>query len=74
MCSRDVFEKTTVTLLSERFEYFFNQVFRSISSVNLMNGCSTISMKELSIILPDEAVDMEAIIFRRLDNIVGEGM
>jgi NRPS condensation-like uncharacterized protein len=74
MCSRDVFEKTTVTLLSERFEYFFNQVFRSISSVNLMNGCWTILMKELSIILPNEAADMEAIIFRRLDNIVGEGM
>jgi hypothetical protein len=74
MCSRDVFEKTTVTLLTERFEYFFDQVFRSSSNVSLMNGCSTILMKELSIILPDEAVDMEAIIFRRLDNIVGEGM
>jgi hypothetical protein len=74
MCSRDIWDKTTVTLLSQRFEYFFDQIFRINSSVSLMDDYKIISMKKLSIILPEEAEEMEAIIFRRLDNMVSEGM
>jgi non-ribosomal peptide synthetase component F len=74
ICSQDIFDKTSVALLSQRFEYFFDQIFRINSSVSLRDDCSTISMKKLSIILPEEATEMETTIFRRLDNIVGEGM
>jgi hypothetical protein len=74
ICSQDIFDKTTVAVLSQRFQYLFDQIFRINSNVSLRNDCSTILMKKLSIILPEEAAEMEAIIFRRLDNIVGEGM
>jgi hypothetical protein len=72
MCSRDTVDKTTVALLSERFEYFFNQIFGSSFSVSLMDDCM-ISMKKLSVILPEEAAEMEATIFRRLENTIKEG-
>jgi hypothetical protein len=74
MCSQDIFDITTVTLLRQRFEYFFDQIFRTSSSASLMNDCMIMSMKKLSIMLPEEAAEMEAIIFRRLENIVEEGM
>jgi non-ribosomal peptide synthetase component F len=73
ICSQDIFDKTSVALLSQRFEHFFNQVFRSSCSASLMNDCM-ISMKELSIILPEEVAEMEATIFRRLENTIKEGM
>jgi hypothetical protein len=73
MCSRDIVDKTTVVLLSQRFEYFFNQIFGNSCSANLMDDCM-ISMKKLSVILPEEAAEMEAIIFRRLGNTVKEGI
>ncbi len=73
ICSQDIFDKTSVVLLSQRFEYFFNQIFRSSCSASLMNDCM-ISMKKLSIILPEEVAEMEATIFRRLENTIKEGM
>jgi hypothetical protein len=73
ICSQDIFDETTVVLLNQRFEYFFHQVFQISPSVSLMDD-SMISINELSLILPTEAAEMEATIFRRLDNIGGEGM
>jgi hypothetical protein len=72
ICSQDIFDETTVVLLNQRFEYFLDQVFQISPIVSLMNDCM-ISMKKLSIILPEEAAEMEATIFRRLETIVGEG-
>jgi hypothetical protein len=73
ICSQDLFDKTTVALLSQRFEYFFGQIFGIDSSANLIDD-SMISINKLSVILPEEAAEMEAIIFRRLENTVKEGM
>jgi aryl carrier-like protein len=73
MCSRDIVDKTTVALLSQRFEYFFNQIFGSSCGVSLMDDCM-ISMKKVYVILPEEAAEMGAMIFHRLENIVEEGM
>jgi hypothetical protein len=73
MCSRDIVDKTTVAVLSQRFEYFFNQIFGNSCSASLMDD-RMISMKELSVILPEEAAEMKAGIFRRLENIGEEGM
>jgi non-ribosomal peptide synthetase component F len=73
VCSRDIFDTTTVAILSQRFEYFFNQVFGISSDVSLMDDCM-ISIKKLSVILPEEAAEMQTKIFRRLENTVNEGM
>jgi hypothetical protein len=73
MCSHDIFYKTTAVMISQRFEYFLNQIFGIISNLSLMEDCM-ISIKKLSVILPGEAAEMETGIFRRLENIVKEGM
>jgi hypothetical protein len=73
ICSQDIFDKTTVALLSERFEYLFDQIFRTIWDMNLMDD-SMISINKLSVILPEEAEEMEGIVFRRLENTATEGM
>jgi hypothetical protein len=73
VCSQDIFDETTVVLLNQRFEYFFDQVFQISPSISLMDD-SMRSINKLSIILPNEAAEMEATTFHRLDNIVGEGM
>ncbi len=73
ICSQDIFDKTSVALLSQRFEYFLDQIFRSSYRVRLMNDCM-ISINKLSIILPEEAAEMEATIFRRLEYTEKDGM
>jgi hypothetical protein len=73
VCSRDIFDTTTVAILSQRFEYFFDQVFGISSGLSLMDDCM-ISIKKLSVILPEEAAEMQTKIFRRLENTVNEGM
>jgi hypothetical protein len=73
ICSQDIFDKPSVSLLSQRFEYLFNQIFGIGSNVSLMDDCM-IAMKKLSIILPEEVAEMEATMFRRLKNTIKEGM
>jgi hypothetical protein len=72
-CSRDIFDKTTVTLLSHRFEYFLSQIFRISSSASVIDDCM-LSMRKLSVILPEEAAEMESMVFRRLQNTIKKGM
>jgi hypothetical protein len=73
ICSQDLFDKTTVALLNQRFQYFLNQIFGSNLSSSLMDNCM-IRINKLSVILPAESAEMESIIFRRLENTVKEGM
>jgi hypothetical protein len=73
VCSRDIFDKTTVALISQRFEYLFDQIFGTNLDMNLRDDCM-ISINKLSVILPEEAEEMEGIVFRRLENTANEGM
>ncbi|CAF4002682.1 unnamed protein product [Adineta steineri] len=73
ICSHDLFEKSTISKLAQRFEYMFEQVFQTQSSnIPVMNVSSSIN--KLSLILSDEAQEMELVVFLRLENIVNEGM
>jgi NRPS condensation-like uncharacterized protein len=73
VCSHDLFEQATVEKLAQRFQYLFEQLFQTNSSTTLMDE-SCISINKLSLILPEEAQEMQSAIFRRLENIVNEGM
>ena len=73
VCSRDIFDKITVTRFAQRFEYFLDQIFGTELNANMRDDSIT-SINKLSVILPEEAREMQAIIFRRMENIGNEGM
>jgi hypothetical protein len=73
LCSQDIFDKTTVALLSQRFEYFFDQFFLTSSNISPIFDCM-IPINKLSVILPEENAEMETRIFCRLESIANEGM
>ncbi|CAF4202876.1 unnamed protein product, partial [Adineta steineri] len=71
ICSHDLFEKSTVSQITQRFQYMFEQVFQTQSSnIPVMNVTSSIN--KVSLILPEEAQEMELAVFHRLDKIVNE--
>ncbi|CAF1492545.1 unnamed protein product, partial [Adineta steineri] len=71
VCSRDLFEKLTISKIAQRFQYMFEQLFQSQSSnIPLMNVSSSIT--KLSLILPEEAKEMDLVVFYRLENIMNE--
>jgi hypothetical protein len=72
-CSDDLFDKKTVALISQRFNYFLEQIFRSGSNSNVMDDCM-ISINKFSVTLPEEAAEMEEIVFHRLEYAAKEGM
>jgi hypothetical protein len=73
VCSSDIFDKITVTHFAQRFEYFLDQIFGTEPNANMRDD-SIISINKLSLILPEEAREMQTIIFRRMENIGNEGM
>ncbi|CAF4185302.1 unnamed protein product, partial [Adineta steineri] len=73
VCSHDLFEKSAVSKAARRFQYMSEQLFQTQSSnISVMNVSSSIS--KLSLIVPEEAEEMELVVFHRLDNIANEGM
>lgn len=72
VCSRDIFDYTTVGRMAERFEYFLGQLFGMRSGINKKTG-NELPLSKLSIILPEEAAEMDPIIFCRIDTPENEG-
>ncbi|CAF4144517.1 unnamed protein product, partial [Adineta steineri] len=71
VCSHDLFEKSTISKIAQRFHYTFEQLFHTQSSnTTVMNVSSSIN--KVSLILPEEAEEMDLIVFHRLDNLVNE--
>jgi hypothetical protein len=73
VCSRDLYEEKTVIKTARRFQYIFGQLFQTKSSTVVMDE-SAASIKKLSVILPEEAEELQEISFHRLKNIVNKGM
>ncbi|CAF4238909.1 unnamed protein product, partial [Adineta steineri] len=71
ICSQDLFEKSTISQIAQRFQYMFEQVFQ-IKSSNILLVDTSSSINKLSFILPEEAEEMELVVFRRLESIVNE--
>ncbi|CAF4199742.1 unnamed protein product, partial [Adineta steineri] len=71
VCSQDLFEKSTISKIARRFQYMFEQLFRTQSSnIPAINASSSIN--KVCLILPEEAEEMDLVVFHRLDNIVNE--
>jgi NRPS condensation-like uncharacterized protein len=73
VCSRDLFDEMTVANIARRFQHLFVQVFSSKFNVSQTNQL-TILMSKLFLILPEEAIEMQEVVFHRLPNINNEGM
>ncbi|CAF1572595.1 unnamed protein product [Adineta steineri] len=73
VCSRDIFDETTLEIIGRRFQYIVEQLFQTQSSnIPVMNVTSSID--KLSVMLPEEAKEIELVVFQRLKDIVNEGM
>ncbi|CAF3935413.1 unnamed protein product, partial [Adineta steineri] len=73
VCSHDLFESSSVSKIAQRFQYMFEQLFQTQSS-NIAEMDVSSSISNLSLILPEEAEEMELVVFHRLQNVVNEGM
>ncbi|CAF4208412.1 unnamed protein product [Adineta steineri] len=73
VCSHDLFESSSVSKIAERFEYMFEQLFQTQSS-NIAEMDVSSSINNLCVILPDEAEEMQLVVFHRLETVVNEGM
>ncbi|CAF3497574.1 unnamed protein product [Adineta steineri] len=71
VCSHDLFEKSTISQIAQRFQYLFEQVVQTQSSNTSVIDISS-SINKLSLILPEEAEEIELVVIHRLENIVNE--
>ncbi|CAF4137559.1 unnamed protein product, partial [Adineta steineri] len=71
ICSRDIFDGTTVTNFGRRFQHVLEQLFSSNSISNCIDLYCT-SISKVNLILPEEVEERQAIIFHRLENIINE--
>jgi hypothetical protein len=72
-CSRDLFDATTVMTITRRFQRFFSQIFSSNFNTSQIDE-SFPAINKLSLSLPEEAEEVQRVIFRRLPNILNKGM
>ncbi|CAF1420288.1 unnamed protein product [Adineta steineri] len=70
-CSHDLFDEITVTNMSRRLEYCFQQLFSSDETINQIGTCLT-SISKFNLILPEETQEMENVIFCRQSHIIKE--
>jgi hypothetical protein len=73
VCSRDLFDETTVVTITRRYQHFFFQIFSSNFNATDIDQ-SSVSINKSSLILPEEADEMEGVLFRRLRNISTQGI
>ncbi|CAF4044526.1 unnamed protein product, partial [Adineta steineri] len=71
VCSHDLFETSTISKIAQRFQYIFKQLFQTQSGNTSMIDNSSI-VNKLSLILREEAEEIDLVVFHRLENIVNE--
>ncbi|CAF1460176.1 unnamed protein product [Adineta steineri] len=71
LCLPDAFDETTFNAITRRFRLFYSQLFTTNLSKDLTDKFH-ISIKNLSVLLPEEADEIQGIVFCRLLNIGSE--
>jgi hypothetical protein len=72
VCSRDLYDEITVTKMAQRFEHLFEQLF-SPKEKNTRIEFGYTCINKLTLILPEEAEEVQKVVFDRLPSIVNEG-
>ena len=72
ICSRDLFDETTVTNIARRLEHLCSQIFFSDFNVT-RNDASHGSIAKLALMLPEEAEEIQRLSFHRMPGILAEG-
>ncbi len=73
VCSRDLFDEKTVVNMARKFKHLFSQVFSPKFNAT-QNDQSITTISKLSLILPEEAEEMQGVLFHRLPDILNEGI
>jgi hypothetical protein len=73
ICSRDLYDELTVKTIARRFEHFFFQIFSSNFNIAQIDQ-SSLCIEEASLMLPEEACESQGVVFRRVPNILNQGM
>ena len=73
ICSRDLFDESTLATMARRFQHLISQLFSSNSAADNTDTCMS-PVSKLSLILPEEEKEVARAIIRRLPHIVQEGM
>ncbi|CAF0780319.1 unnamed protein product [Adineta steineri] len=71
ICSRDLFEDTTVTKMIQRLQYLFEQLFSTNFNVN-QTELVVSPIANLTLILPDEMNEIQHVAFYRKSNVTNE--
>ncbi|CAF3842780.1 unnamed protein product [Adineta steineri] len=72
-CSHDLFDSTTVKTIAQRFQHLLSQSFLT-NSIGMKTNLSTKSIKNLSLILPEEADEIYTLSLSRVGSVATEGM
>ncbi|CAF1570961.1 unnamed protein product, partial [Adineta steineri] len=70
-CSHDLFDNTTVKITAQRFQYLLSQLF-STNANGMEKNLSTKSIKNLSLILPEEANEIYTLTLSRVTGVATE--
>jgi len=73
VCSRELYDQKTIAKISRRFQHLLQQLFTSQSTA-IHNDQSNIPMSKLSLILLDEADEIQGTVFHRRSDVINEGM
>ncbi|CAF3876789.1 unnamed protein product, partial [Adineta steineri] len=71
VCSSDLFDETTVTVISQRFQHVLEQLFSWKASTNCVDLCYT-SISKVDLILPVEVNELKNISFCRQSSVSNE--
>ncbi|CAF1045669.1 unnamed protein product [Adineta steineri] len=72
-CSCDLFDNTTVKTIAQRFQHLMSQIFLTNSN-DTEKDLSTKSIKNLSLILPEEADEIYTLSLSRVTSVATEGI
>ena len=73
VCSRDLFDDTTVAKIARRFQHFLGQIFSSDPAVNNTIDLHLTPMTQFNVILPEEIKAVQNVRCCRQSNIVNQG-
>jgi condensation domain-containing protein len=72
-CSRDLFTETTVAKIAGRFQFLLEQLLQPTFNTVSIND-SNMPISKFSLMLPEEAEELQGVTIHRLENIVNNGM